>query len=210
MRDAEKAEFKNLLGALCASFRVEPTTPFFQGYWLGLKSLDLAEFERAVGKALESSRFMPTPVELRELAGEMSSNARATHAWNEVRKAIRGKGAWASVAFDCPAINAAVRNLGGWRRLCSLDSEELDKWTRKEFEKVYGTLLQTGFPDYEGRYLEGVHEADNRQNGYKVDPPQEVRTGLPPLPARLMLGKVEDKSKPRLDPVPPDDDKGQT
>lgn len=181
MTGADKQTFATLIHALASAFRVEATTALMQGYWLGLEDLAFEDVERAVGQALRSSQRMPAPAELRELAGEMPAAMRAVRAWDALKGAMRRHGAYQSIEFDDRAINAAVRSLGGWQRLCSLESEELDKWTRKDFEKAYLAHLKHGVSDEAGAYLVGVIEATNRFNGHDqlVKPPVTIVTGLP-------------------------------
>lgn len=189
MQDADAERFRTLMQAMCATYRQQPSPALFEGYWLGLSGMSLGDFERAVRRALSGSKFMPAPAELRELGGELSTSARAVHAWNAVKGAIRSMGAYGSPDFDDKAINATIRNLGGWQRVCGLESEELEKWTRKEFEKVYATLLQSGYDEYQGRHLVGIHEAENGEAK-----PRLVLTGLVPAPAKALPEVTNGKS----------------
>jgi len=161
MTDADRARFVTTIQTVADAFGKVASEQFLHVYWLALSDLDAAAFERGVTGALKASRFMPTPADIRLHSGGLTSTARTSRAWDALILAIRKHGAYASVDFDDPAVNAAVRNLGGWQRLCSLDSEELSKWIRKDFAAAYEGYVQCGVPADQGRYLVGIHEASS-------------------------------------------------
>lgn len=179
MTENDREHFVLLIGGLASAYGIEPTTALKLGYWMGLKTLPLADIERAINRALETCKFMPRPVELRELAGEITLDQRAVLAWDALRKAIRQHGTYASVDFDDPVINAAVRSLGGWSMVCAKDPDEFEKWTRKEFERLYASLCASGTSAESMLHLAGRHEIDNGSNGFEIEAPRVVATGLP-------------------------------
>lgn len=167
--------FDNLMLALGATFRVEVTAPLRVGYWMGLRDLPLAAVQEAVAKAMASSRFMPTPRDLRDLAGVMSADQRAILAWNAVKRAIREVGSYRSVDFDDGVVNAVVRTLGGWSRLCGADSEELDRFVAREFQRLYRELSALQPPQDLTRYLPGIFESGGDLT--LSEPPARVACG---------------------------------
>lgn len=181
MVEGERDAFETLVEALAATFRVEPTSALKLGYWLGLGDLKLGRVEGAVERAIATCRFMPTPRELRDLAGEESSDQRAILAWNAVKQAIGRVGSYRSVTFDDATVNAVVRSLGGWIRVCRTDSEELDKWTSKEFQRLYRELSGLPLSGDMTRYLPGIFESSGELTERK--PPVLVLTGARPAPA---------------------------
>ena len=80
----DEREFAKTLTALAATFRQESSAALIQGYWMGLADLNLTDIQKAAAKAIRSSKFMPTPCELRELAGTLIPANRAVHAWGGV------------------------------------------------------------------------------------------------------------------------------
>jgi hypothetical protein len=175
MKPDDRKAFLPLFNTLASAFRVELSPSLIQAYWQALSDLPLESVEAAIDSAMRSCRFMPVPADLRSMAGEMPADAKAALAWDAVRRAIRAHGAYASVDFDHPAVNAAVRSIGGWLRLCSLDAEELDKWTRKDFEKVFLAFADRGPGEEAGRPLVGLHEASDQGKAQHV----RVITGIP-------------------------------
>lgn len=172
----DEAQLEPLVMALAATFRVEPSGPLKLGYWLGLRDLELSKIQAAVARAMISCRFMPTPREIRDLAGEVTVEQKAVLAWAAVKRAIRQHGSYRSVDFDDPTVNAAVRSLGGWPRVCGTESEELDKWTSKEFQRLYRELSGLQLNGDMTRYLLGVFEGSN--DWTESVPPVRVSTGI--------------------------------
>ena len=177
----ELAEFLKYLGALTASFGREADEATCFAYEIGLADLPLAASKSAMTRAMRECKFMPSPAELRELAGVQKPRERAVLAWEALDNAVAEQGYYRSVDFDDPFINATVRNLGGWERVCEMEGEEYSKWFRKEFERVYAALCATGIGPEQAAPLLGHFAKQNSGNGYPVAPPVKVVTGLPAL-----------------------------
>lgn len=172
--------FEHLMLALGATFRVEVTAALRVGYWMGLRDLPLAAVQEAVAKAMATSRFMPTPRDLRDLAGVMGADQRAILAWNAVKRAIREVGSYRSVDFDDPVVNAAVRSLGGWPRLCGTDSEEMDRFIARDFQRLYRELSALQPHQDLTRYLPGVFESGGDLTLAEAPARVACGTGAPP------------------------------
>lgn len=183
MTEHEKPEFAEIIGGIAVSFRQEATKPLLRAYWMGLGDLELGEVKRAATKALRACRFMPTVAELRELAGEANHGDRAQNAWAEFERAVGMHGGYRSVDFADPLINATVRALGGWTRCCDLDSEEFDKWLRKDFVKQYEAFCKHPPSDEAMGALSGVFSRENALLGYehKSSGVVKIGTNIKPL-----------------------------
>lgn len=199
MTDSDREEFGSHIEALAAAFKTKASKPLYMAYWFGLQDLPMEAIRQACTKALVECKFMPVPRELRDLAGVMGADQRAIVAWNSVKQAIREVGSYRSVSFDDPTINAAIRSLGGWPRVCGTDSEELDKWTSKEFQRLYCRLSALPLGQDLTRYLVGVFEASGHET--LPDKPRQIRTGTG-LAKRLngAGGAPPELEGPSLDP----------
>lgn len=129
-------EFSASIALLAGALDKEISTAGLQAYEIALGDLSTGELAIATERALRECRFMPSPAELRRLCGRPTADAQAAEAWEAVRQAVDVHDYTASVDFG-PLVNAVVRNLGGWDRLCRLSREALNVWARKEFERVY-------------------------------------------------------------------------
>ena len=181
MLETDRPQFAQAITALASSFRSETDEALLEGYWWALDDLELVAVQRAIRAAMRQCKFMPAAVELRELAGGMSPASRAIVAWEKFAGAVSRHGAYETITFDDHAINATIRNLGGWIKVCDLPGDEFDKWLRKDFERVYQAYLQTGTSAEAGAPLLGIFDQENGRQGYDQREPVVVLTGLPKM-----------------------------
>lgn len=186
MQTEHKEEFATAIRALAAAFRVEVTEPLLMGYWLALDDLDLSAVQNAVRRALRECRFMSSANELRQLAGEMRPDHRAVMAWDAFEGAVVRVGGYRSVTFDDPFINATIRSLGGWQRLCEMDPKQFNTFLRKDFERIYQALYQSGISEDRAAPLLGIHASDAALDGGQLPAPVRIKTGLPAPPPQLI------------------------
>lgn len=128
----------------------------FEGYRIALEDLTEAQLALALRRGLTESRFMPTPAELRGLAGAGGPDLvplAAAAAWEIVDGAANRMGHVRSPDFG-PRINAVVRNMGGWVWFCDQPLKALP-FVRKEFERVFGLLANTPEDALHGEPLRG-------------------------------------------------------
>ncbi len=169
------------IGALAELYSRELSSPGLRMYLLALEDVPVGAVEQAAARAAKSSRFMPTPVELRELAGVASPDDRAVLAFASLEAAVVKYGGYKSVEFDDPIITAAVNFCGGWIQVCSKPDAEFSVWFRKDFCAAYASLCRTGVTGDVTRPLIGIAERHNATLGLG-DRPQDrivIRTGLP-------------------------------
>lgn len=187
MNDSDRSEFAIILAALCETFGREASTATTYGYWLGLSDLTLPAVKDAATRAIRSCKFMPTPAELRELAGVASASDRALLAWAAVEKAAP-LGSYKSVDFDDPLINAAIRSMGGWPAILDNTQHNFDTFVRKDFVAAYQGFMRAGADGDVCRPLPGlcetgshaVHKIDGTIGVFKSSVVR-IETGLPPL-----------------------------
>jgi hypothetical protein len=164
---------------LAEAFGRTVTVVTFRAYIAGLEGLTVEQIEQGVNRALKTCKFMPAPSELRELAGDLKGQDRAVKAWMALELAIVRQGAYRTVDFDDPVINATVRSLGGWERVCTTDAKEFDTFTRQKFIAAYTSLYAAGVGEEEAAPLQGIFDRENARLGYPPQEPQKIVTGLP-------------------------------
>jgi len=165
----DPVRFDTLMRALCAAKRAEATEALLMGYWMGCKGIPDDEFTKSIERALQETDGMPSPHQLRMLAGEEQVETKAIRAWATVLRSIGAVGSYQSVDFG-PLVNAVIRAMGGWVELCGRDSEELREWGRKDFEATYKRLAGSQFLGEMGGHLAGIHERTNKALGCVPDP----------------------------------------
>ncbi len=184
MGPTERAAFSELIEALAATFQREVSEAMLLGYWLGLHDLALSAVQDAVGRAVHERKFMPVPAELRELAGEMRPEDRAVKAWAAVQGALHGHDYYDTVVFDDPLTTATVRHLWhNWMQFTEATEADDEKWLRKEFERVYCSLMRTGIGRDAARPLLGFFDRENQMHGHPTRPVVKIACGLPAVAA---------------------------
>ncbi len=177
-----REEITKLITMLAEAFSRKATPATFAAYELGLDGLGIEGIRTAVTKALKTSQFMPAPSELRAMSGEHKPEDRAQIAWLAVGDAMRTHGGYRTVTFDDVVINAAVRSVGGWQRICEADPKEFEAHIRREFMQAYTSLCIAGVGEDQAAPLIGIFDRENAVLGYGPQNVQLVVTGLPPIP----------------------------
>lgn len=128
--------------------------------------------------------------------GNITANDRVTIAWTAVKAAVAREGGYATVVFDDPIINATIRALGGWVRVCDTESgEQFDAWLRKEFERTYTAFMAAGVQHNQAGPLVGLCDISNSATGHDDrQTPRSIETGLPSPATHLVRGESLEKS----------------
>lgn len=199
----DRERFVMLLTACAETFGRAMSEAMLEGYWIGLNDLPLESVERAVEHGIRSSKFMPSVAELRDLSGAQSVEDRALIAFTALKRAVSNVGHYRSIQFDDPAITATIRALGGWDRVTGLESEEFNKWFRKDFERTYAVFCRRGVSAEEAQPLLGFHDTHNIGHGFK-DKPEHIHlvtTGLEPTkmlesnPFMKLLASIDEEER---------------
>ena len=216
MQSNDLPRFVELLQALASTLGRQCDEAMLTGYELGLQDLSIQQIETAVGRAIRERKRvegMPAPADLRELAGVASSGDRAQQAWHALLHAISAHGAYRSVDFDDPLINACVRVLGGWPPLCEMPESRVNSFYRTDWLKTYAAFQRAGVRGDACLPLEGLSEGgllrhrDGRTEELPEPEPVRVITGLPATDAtraamasrrQLMLRRSSEHTAPRL------------
>lgn len=167
---------------LAEAFGRQATPVTFKAYIAGLEGLSVEAIEAGVNRALKSCKFMPSPSELRELAGELKGKDRAEKAWLAFERAVTTHGGYRTVSFDDVVINATVRSVGGWLHCCNMPAAEFDTFLRKKFLEAYDSHFRSGVGEEEAGPLVGEFDRENARLGYEPQNVRRVVTGLPPAP----------------------------
>ena len=139
---------------LAVTFNREVTRELLAAWELAIGDLTPEQIGKAMGAALKTCKFFPSPAELRAfVVAPRNLVTEAATAWAAVRKAIdRIDYTTASIDFGSH-VNAVIRQFGGWDALCRATLTDLDVWKRKEFERLY-----LAFADAEPGDMGGVLE----------------------------------------------------
>ncbi len=183
------------VAVLCEAFRQKGTEATVEAYRIGLEGISPDALKIALGAAIRGSRFMPSPAELRELAGEVTGKDRAVLAFTALDAAVLRHGYYHSVDFDDPLLNATVNALGGWEKVCDVSIKEWDSFFRNRFIDVYQAYAKRGVTADQAAPCIGFYDRSNGFNGYQSNHLHRIATGLPIVPLLHDAKRIE---SPRL------------
>jgi len=148
---------RKLVVLLGETYRQSVSEATIEAYAVGLEGMAESQVLQAGKRAIQTCKFMPTPAELRDLAGA-GNVGRAIVAWGDVQRAMP-LGSYKHVDFADPIINAVIRLRGGWPAMFeSIKTAEGEKWYRIEFTKAYESLATAGVDGEACRPLAGLGE----------------------------------------------------
>lgn len=193
MLEAGKREFADVLKAVLDLYGKEASAPVLRLWWAALEQFSIDEVRYGLTKfvkSADSGTFAPKPADIIRMI-EGTAGDRGMLAWGKVQEAIVRVGGYRSVAFDDPIIHSIVEDMGGWPKLCSTESGEM-QFRSAEFAKRYQAYAERGLQVFEP-YLVGRSEAANRLGGHKVEPPMLIGD-----PQKAALVIQQGSSTPRL------------
>lgn len=136
--------------------------------WLAsLMRFDIHEIKHAFNIYIQTSErghFSPKPSDIvNTITGGNADVAKV--AWSLVERAIRSIGGDRTVIFQDPLIHKVIYDLGGWVKVCSLETEKDLSFLSHDFENRYRGYMNRGvIPKYPNR-LVGRAENSLREHG---------------------------------------------
>ena len=171
MNATDKAKLTTLIGGMAETYRRDISVAGIQGYLLGLSDLPIENISEAVGKALRTSKWMPTVSELRGFAGVKTPEQEAAAAWETLCEGISRVGLRESIDFTDRRINAAVRHVGGWERVNSRGGDDFHVWLKKEFIADFTSIAERGLSCAAEYPLLGLTAKENGNRWPEFTPP---------------------------------------
>lgn len=149
-----------------------------------LEEYDIEHVRDAFGKHFRSpeGRYFPTPSHIISQI-EGTPEDRAAAAWALLERAILRYDSYTSVRFPRPAFHYAIRELGGWLKLCERYNDSSDReiaFMARDFKQFYaiGEKHCSAWNTVPS-YFPGLFERDNEIGGYveHIPPVVDVETG---------------------------------
>ena len=174
MQERDKRPFAALMTGLAENYSQSMTPEGIELRFKMLAPYSIAEVEAAAFSLLATRKYttMPTVADFLERLGGGTAEDKAEVACSKALEAAAVHGAYRSVVFDDPVLQAVINNnFGGWAKFCQA---EYDKWLRKDFCEAYAAYSRQGFAEY--GYLPGLCEIENSAKGLGqfVQPPAMI------------------------------------
>lgn len=140
-------------------------------YCLALSDLTTEQLGNAFISMVRNRVYknFPQIAEIRQYATHTTENElddRVVLAKQMLKNSLIRYGSYNSVEFEDKGIHAVIDFLDGWQNLCSMSSDELEKFLTFEFAKIYKAYTRHNYPVTQ--YYIGVHDAANGTNNINL------------------------------------------
>ena len=177
----ERMKFSELMAMLAENYGREYSQALQKAWEAKLSQYPFKQVEDAIYEYMATKKFPPKLADIVEILerphalDKETAEAMAEQAWAEVLSYMATIGAYESVKFRDPIINAVIKQLGGWVNLCQKTYPELETNTKWDFKKMYIAYALSGICP-EVNYLPGINELVNEQAGYHevIKPPKLI------------------------------------
>lgn len=180
MHSREKQDFYSLVSDALGYYRQDASEFTLNVWWEGCKGFDYEQVSKALTAHAtdpDKGQFAPKVADVvRQLSGTKTD--RALVAWGLVFAAMSDVGAYQDVDFGDPAIHKAIVDMGGWAKLCRMESDQTS-YMQHRFCESYRAYLNAGVT--EKPLLIGDRSPDDVYE----------RRGLP-APKPVLIGKKKE------------------
>ena len=140
-------------------------------YYLALSNLTVDQLNSAFISMVRNRVYknFPQVAEIIQYAThttESELDDRIVLAKQMLKNTIVRYGSYGSVEFTDKGIHAVIDALDGWQKMCSMSSDELEKFLTFEFAKIYKAYTRHNYPVTQ--YYIGVHDAANGTNNINL------------------------------------------
>lgn len=140
-------------------------------YYIALSNLTVDQLNSAFISMVRNRVYknFPQVAEIIQYATHTTENElddRIVLAKQMLKNTIVRYGSYGSVEFADKGIHAVIDALDGWQKMCSMSSDELEKFLTFEFTKIYKAYTRHNYPVTQ--YYIGIHDAANGTNNINL------------------------------------------
>ena len=133
-------------------------------YYLALSSLTVEQLNKAFIAMVKNRVYknFPQIAEILQYASGTTENElddRIVIAKRMLKNAIVRYGSYGSVEFEDKSIHAVIDAFDGWQKLCTMNSDELEKFLNFEFSKIYKAYARNKYQV--SNYYIGFYDMQN-------------------------------------------------
>jgi hypothetical protein len=182
MNVAEKTDFYLLVSDALGYWKQDVSEFALSVWWNGCKGFEFDEVSRALSEHAtdpDKGQFAPKVADIVRILGGTRTD-RSLVEWGRVHEAMSRVGAYSDVDFGDHATHAAIRDMGGWPKVCRTNTDQLS-YLQHRFCELYKA--------YDGREVDQIQLMGDRS-------PDEMyrKRGLQP-PKPILIAGANPKAK---------------
>lgn len=140
MKPNEKPEFTALIADALGYWKQDVSEFALAVWWSGCQRFDFDQVARALSEHAtdpDKGQFAPKVADIVRILGGTKTD-RSLREWGRVHEAMARVGAYSDVDFGDGATHAAIRDMGGWPKMCRTEIDQLS-YLQHRFCELYKT-----------------------------------------------------------------------
>lgn len=138
MNESQKPDFYKLVSDALGYWRQDVSEFTYNVWWHGCQNYEFEQVAQALSDhALDPDKgqFAPKIADIVRILGGTKSD-RSLREWGRVYEAMCNIGSYTDVDFGDSATHAAIRDMGGWPKICRTETKELS-YLQHRFCELY-------------------------------------------------------------------------
>jgi hypothetical protein len=134
----EKAQFTALIADVLGYWKQDVSEFALNVWWSGCQRFDLDQVSRALSEHAtdpDKGQFAPKVADIVRILGGTKTD-RSLREWGRVYEAMSRVGAYSDVDFGDGATHSAIRDMGGWPKMCRTEMDQLS-YLQHRFCELY-------------------------------------------------------------------------
>ena len=183
MNASQKTDFYQLIADALGYWKQDVSEFSLNVWWHGCHTYEFEQVSQALSDHAtdpDKGQFAPKVADIVRILGGTKTD-RSLREWGRVHEAMSSIGAYSDVDFGDSATHAAIRDMGGWPKLCRTDTKELS-YLQHRFCELY-------------KAHDGRGEAVPALMGDRSPNELYLRQGMQPPSPKLIAGGNPSKTK---------------
>lgn len=138
MNPSQKADFYALIADVLGYWKQDVSEFALTVWWNGCQGYEFRDVSRALSDHAtdpDKGQFAPKVADIVRILGGTKTD-RSLREWGRVHEAMGRVGAYTDVDFGDGATHAAIRDMGGWPKLCRTSTDQLS-YLQHRFCELY-------------------------------------------------------------------------
>jgi hypothetical protein len=138
MNQSQKGDFYALIADVLGYWKQAVSEFALNVWWNGCQGYEFDQVSRALSNHAtdpDKGQFAPKVADIVRILGGTKTD-RSLREWGRVHEAMGRVGAYQDVDFGDPATHAAIRDMGGWPKLCRTEMDQLS-YLQHRFCELY-------------------------------------------------------------------------